>query len=285
MPTIFLGIAAFLIHVVLSRLVSTQRNIIGLLKAFGYSNADRWDSLSEICRSCCFTRHRGRRSGWESGWAVDWPACTRGFSRFPELRFIAGPKLIAWSIAISGLAACLGALTSLRVVIALPPAEAMRPESPPQFREGIAERLGLVRAISISTRMILRNLERRPWKAILTIVGMSFAVAILIVGFYFFDAIDYLVQVQFRTAQRDDVTISLSEPHGEQARYDVNHLVGVLHSEPFRVVPARLRFGHRTKTNRASGAGTQCRTSTSRGPQFRRGSYSGGGHASHYKAR
>jgi putative ABC transport system permease protein len=76
---------------------------------------------------------------------------------------------------------------------------------------------------------------------------MAFAVAILIVGFYFFDAIDYLVKVQFRTAQRDDVTITLNEPHGEQARYDVNHLIGVLHSEPFRLVPARLRFEHRSK--------------------------------------
>jgi len=97
------------------------------------------------------------------------------------------------------------------------------------------------------TRMILRNLERRPWKAVLTVVGMSFAVAILIVGFYFFDAIDYLVQVQFRTAQRDDVTISLAEPHGEQVRYDVTHLIGILRSEPFRTVPARLRFGYRSK--------------------------------------
>jgi putative ABC transport system permease protein len=169
------------------------------------------------------------------------------FFRFPELSFIAGPKLIVWSIAISALAASFGALSSLRAAVSLPPAEAMRPESPPQFREGIAERLGLAQALSISGRMILRNLERRPWKAVLTVVGMSFAVAILIVGFYFFDAIEYLVQVQFRTAQRDDVTISLTEPHGGQARYDVNHLTGVLHSEPFRVVPARLRFGHRTK--------------------------------------
>jgi putative ABC transport system permease protein len=123
----------------------------------------------------------------------------------------------------------------------------MRPESPPQFKQGIAERLGFARVVSISTRMILRNLERRPWKATLTVVGMSFAVAILIIGFYFFDAIEYLAQVQFRTAQRDDVTISLVDPHGEQARYDVTHLTGVLHSEPFRVVPARLRFGHRSK--------------------------------------
>ena len=245
-PTIFLGIAAFLIHVVLSRLVSTQRNPIGLLKAFGYTNADvGFHYLKFAVVAVLLGTVAGAPLGiWLGGGLA---RMYQRFFHFPELRFIAGPKLVAWSIAISGMAACLGALTSLRVVIALPPAEAMRPESPPQFREGIAERLGLVRAISISTRMILRNLERRPWKAILTIVGMSLAVAILIVGFYFFDAIDYLVQVQFRTAQRDDVTISLSEPHGEQARDDVNHLVGVLHSEPFRIVPARLRFGHRTK--------------------------------------
>jgi putative ABC transport system permease protein len=47
----------------------------------------------------------------------------------------------------------------------------------------IAERLGFAHVVFISTRMIVRNLERRPWRATLTVVGMSFAVAILIVGF------------------------------------------------------------------------------------------------------
>jgi putative ABC transport system permease protein len=245
-PTIFLGIAAFLIHVVLSRLVSTQRNPIGLLKAFGYSDVAVGVHYLKFALVAVLL---GTVAGAPLGiWlGVGLARMYQKFFRFPELTFIADPKLITWSIAISGVAACLGALSSLLVAVALPPAEAMRPESPPQFREGIVERLGFAPAISISTRMILRNLERRPWKAILTTVGMSFAVAILIVGFYFFDAIDYLVQVQFRTAQRDDVTISLTEPHGEQALYDVNHLAGVLHSEPFRIVPARLRFRHRAK--------------------------------------
>jgi putative ABC transport system permease protein len=245
-PTIFLGIAAFLIHIVLSRLVSTQRNSIGLLKAFGYSDVDTgFHYLKFAIVVVLLGTTVGAPLGlWMGGGLAH---MYQKFFHFPELRFIAGPKLIAWSIAISGLAACLGALTSLRAVVALPPAEAMRPESPPQFKEGIAECLGVTRAISISSRMILRNLERRPGRAALTILGMSLAVAILIVGFYFFDAIEYIVQVQFRTAQRDDVTISLSEPHGEQARYDVNHLIGVLHSEPFRIVPARLHFGNRAK--------------------------------------
>lgn len=245
-PSIFLGIAAFLIHVVLSRLVSTQRNNIGLLKAFGYSDvAVGLHYLKLALVAVTVGTSIGLPLGVWLGRGL--ARMYQNFFRFPELKFVASTDLIVWSIMISALAACLGALLSLRTVVALPPAEAMRPESPPQFKEGIAERLGFARLLSISTRMILRNLERRPWKAFLTVVGMSFAVAILIVGFYFFDAIEYLVQVQFRTAQRDDVTISLVEPHGEQASYDVNHLTGVLRSEPFRIVPARLRFGHRSQ--------------------------------------
>jgi len=245
-PSIFLGIAAFLIHVVLSRLVSTQRNPVGLLKAFGYSDiAVGVHYLKFALVAVLLGTAIGSPLGTWLGRGL--ARIYQNFFRFPELSFTAGPRLIVWAIAISGTAACVGALSSLRTVVALPPAEAMRPESPPQFKRGIAERLGFARVVSISTRMILRNLERRPWKATLTVVGMSFAVAILIIGFYFFDAIEYLVQVQFRTAQRDDVTILLGDPHGEQARYDVTHLTGVLHSEPFRVVPARLRFGHRSK--------------------------------------
>ena len=38
LTTIFLAVAAFLLHIVLSRLVTLQRNQIGLLKAFGYGN-------------------------------------------------------------------------------------------------------------------------------------------------------------------------------------------------------------------------------------------------------
>ena len=37
-PTMFLGVAAFLLNVVVTRLVNTQRNQIAILKAFGYSN-------------------------------------------------------------------------------------------------------------------------------------------------------------------------------------------------------------------------------------------------------
>jgi putative ABC transport system permease protein len=245
-PSIFLGVAAFLIHVVLSRLVSTQRSPIGLLKAFGFTDiAVGIHYLNFGLAAVLFGTALGVPLGIWLGGGLS--RMYQNFFRFPELKFVTSTELLFWSVAISAAAACLGAISALRTAVALPPAEAMRPESPPKFHEGVAERFGFGRRFSISTRMILRNLERRPWKATLTVVGMAFAVAILIIGFYFFDAIEYLVRVQFRTAQRDDVTITLNEPHGAQARYDVNHLTGVVHSESFRVVPARLRFEHRSK--------------------------------------
>lgn len=245
-PSIFLGIAAFLIHVVLSRLVRTQRNPIGLLKAFGYSDfAVGIHYLKFALVAVLAGVGMGAPLGIWLGRGL--ARMYQNFFRFPELTFVAGLPLLGWCIAISGGAACVGALSSLSAAVAMPPAEAMRPESPPRFHEGIAERLGLAKFVSLPTRMILRNLERRPWKAAFTVLGMSFAVAILLVGFYFYDAIEYMVRVQFQTAQRDDVTVTFNEPHGEQAQYDVQHLTGVLHAEPFRMVPAKLRFAHRSR--------------------------------------
>ncbi|MEZ5582595.1 MAG: hypothetical protein R3F37_07365 [Candidatus Competibacteraceae bacterium] len=37
-PVIFLGVAAFLLNVVITRLIGLQREQIAALKAFGYSN-------------------------------------------------------------------------------------------------------------------------------------------------------------------------------------------------------------------------------------------------------
>ena len=245
-PSIFLGIAAFLVHVVLSRLVAMQRNAVGLMKACGYSDfAVGFHYLKFALTAVLIGTMGGLPLGIWLGRGL--ARMYQSFFRFPELKFVADPELIFWSMAISSLAAGLGALSSLRRAVVLPPAEAMRPESPAQFRKGLAEHLGLARKASISVRMIVRNVERGPSKAALTLVGMSFAVAILIIGFYFFDAIDYLVQVQFRTAQRDDVTISFVETRGGAARYDVLHMPGVLHSEYFRAASVRLRFGHRSR--------------------------------------
>ena len=245
-PTIFLGIAALLIHIVLSRLVGTQRGAIGLLKAFGYSNTSiALHYLKFALAAVLLGTLIGGPLGLWLGHGL--ARLYEDFFRFPELRFVQGQGLILSAFAISAAAACLGALGALRSVIALPPAEAMRPAAPARFRPVFAERLGLQRFVSLPARMIMRNLERRPWKAGLTTFALGMAGVILVAGFYFYDAIDYLIRVEFQTASRQDITVLLNEPHGSSARYALAGLPGVWRDEPFRAVDARLRYEHRSR--------------------------------------
>jgi len=85
---------------------------------------------------------------------------------------------------------------------------------------------------------------RRPGRAALSVLGLALAVAILVVGHYFVDAIQYLGDVQFRLVQREDLTVFFHDPRPARARYELAALPGVLRAEPFRVVAARLRHGH-----------------------------------------
>jgi putative ABC transport system permease protein len=89
-------------------------------------------------------------------------------------------------------------------------------------------------------------LERKPLQAFLSLLGIAIAAALLVAGLYIKDALNYLVEVQFRLVQRQDVTITFNEPRPARTRYEVARLPGVIRSEFFRVVAARLRFRHRT---------------------------------------
>ncbi|MFB2769461.1 ABC transporter permease [Pelatocladus sp. BLCC-F211] len=244
-PSIFLGIAAFLLHILLSRIIATQRDQIAVLKAFGYNNLSIGLHYLKFVLAIALTgAFLGTALGLWFGAAVT-KNYTRFFS-FPLLRYEAGISVVAGAIFISLGAAVIGAFMAVQKAVSLPPAEAMRPEPPAHFRRTIIERLGFQSLVSPVGRMILRNLERKPIQALLSIVGISLAVAILIVGRYSTDAMQYMIDVQYRHVQREDVTIVFNEPRPNRARYEVTHLPGVLRAEPFRTVPARLRFEHRT---------------------------------------
>jgi putative ABC transport system permease protein len=251
-PSVFLGIAAFLLHIVLSRLVSTQRDQIAVLKAFGYRNSViGWHYLQLVLAIVLIGTALGSAAGLWFGAAVTGNYAR--FFRFPLLRYEAGVGLVATAILVSGGAAVLGALLAVRRAMLLPPAEAMRPEPPTRFRPTVIERIGLQRFLSPVGRIILRNLERKPLQTCLSILGIAMAVAILIVGRYFVDALDHIILVQFHNVQREDVSIVFHEPRPARARYEVAHLPGVVRAEPFRSVAVRLRFAHHTHRGALTG--------------------------------
>jgi putative ABC transport system permease protein len=95
--------------------------------------------------------------------------------------------------------------------------------------------------------MALRNLERRPWQSFFTAFGLALATGIPIVPGAMRDGINYLLTFQWDVAQRQNVTLSLIEPSSASAISDIHSLPGVMKVEPFRSVPARLRYGHQSR--------------------------------------
>jgi len=256
LPSIFLGIAAFLLHVVLSRLVSTQRSQIAVLKAFGYDNFTiGLHYLKFVLIIVTGGSGLGILVGLWLGRGLT--QIYTQFYKFPLLRFDYSPRVLATAVIVSFLAAAIASFMAVSKAVSLPPAQGMRPEPPAQFRPTIIERLGLQRFFSPAGRIILRNLERKPIQAGLSILGVSLAVAILVTGNYMMDSVNYLMDFQFRQVQREDMTIVFNEPRPAITRYEVANLPGVISSEPFRLVPARLRFEHRTYRTALTGINPQ----------------------------
>lgn len=251
-PLIFLGIAAFLLNLVLARLVSTQREQIAVLKAFGYDNlAVGMHYLKLVLVITLGGAVVGTALGVWLGSLIT-EVYTQYF-QFPVLEYRVEPTLLLTAIGVSGASAILGTITAVSQAVSLPPAEAMRPEPPATFRATLLERLGLQRLLSPVGQIILRNLERRRVQTGLAILGIAAAVAILVIGRYFEDATQYIVELQFRQIQREDVTLVFNQPLSSSARYDLTQLPGVLRSEPYRSVPARLRFEHQTQLSALTG--------------------------------
>ncbi|MGF1542721.1 MAG: ABC transporter permease [Pleurocapsa sp.] len=241
LPTIFLGIAAFLINVILSRLVATQREQIGVLKAFGYSNLTLgFHYLKFILAIVSGGVAIGSMLGFWLGKQMT--LTYTQFFRLPIVQYRLEIGLVTVAVLLSLIASTLGGLKPVVLAISLPPATAMRPEPPAQFKPTIMEQFGLERFFSPVIRILVRNLERKFSQALFSIVGIALAIAILVAGNYISDAMNYIAEVQFNNVQREDVAIIFNEAIPGRAIYEVNDLPGVLQSEPFRTVPVRLRY-------------------------------------------
>ena len=246
-PLFFLGIAAFLLNVVLSRLIATQRGDIGTLKSFGYSDravGAHYLGFAIIALAVGSVAGMG---------GAEWlgRAFTGMYARFfgfPTLEHHTQTGTALLGIAVSCGAALAGALWAVRGAIRLPPAQAMQPLAPARFSRTLLERAGFSRLMTPGTRMVLRNLTRRPVRVTTSMLGIALACAVLIAGLYPFDAIDVMMDVQFRQGQREQLTVAFAAPRGRRAVQELARLPGVERVEPFRATAVRIRRGQRVRT-------------------------------------
>jgi len=246
LPSIFLAVAMFIVNVVLSRQVATQRMQIAALKALGYGNAaigGHYIGLSLVIA--------GLGVGAGLGLSV---LIGRGMLglyeevfRFKQLLYVTRGELVGASLLIAALTASLGAWTAIAAVVRLSPAQAMQPPSPPIYRPTLIERLGLGGRVSTGALMVIRNFERRPLRAAFTVTGIALAVALQISGAFWMDAIAHIVDVQFRQVQQGDVLVNFHRPVPVSVVQDLRRLPGVMDAEPYRTEPVRVRWRGRTE--------------------------------------
>ncbi|BCO31883.1 permease [Thiohalobacter sp. COW1] len=249
-PAIFLGVAAFMLNVVISRLIALQREQVAILKAFGYSHlAIAWHFVKLVLVVVVLGVAAGSALGAWFGQGLAGVYQETTF-RFPYLHYRLEPPVVLIALGVSALAAVSGSLVSVARAARLAPATGMQAEMPAVYRATLLERLGLQRWFGAPTRMILRHIERRPLKSLLTVFGIACAGGLMMVGNYQKDAIDFMVDVQFRQAAREDLAVTFIDPTSGRALHELRALPGVEYVEGFRDVPVVLR--HRNYEYRAS---------------------------------
>ncbi len=246
-PTIFLAIASLILLVLLNRMVRKERTEIGLLKAYGYSNyavAGYYIKYALVLGflGCVMGYVLGKViGGWIIGVYVD-------IYQFPLLEQRDYPDILVRSFGLTVIFAVLGAVMAAWQAANIDPAESMRAEAPKTANRTLIERITIIwRNLSFTWKMIVRNVSRNRFRASLSVFGVTVSSAILIMGYFAIDAMDYMLEFQFRESQREDVKVSFPIERGKSALHEAARFPYVRAAEPMLQYPFEIRSTWRKK--------------------------------------
>lgn len=250
-PPIFLLVSAFLVNMIFSRLISLEREQIGLLKANGYGAVAIAVHYGKLVVAVAFV---GVFFGGTAG-AVMGRALTRlyaDFYKFPFLIYREQPDLYLIAGLICSAAALAGAAKAIWTAASLPPAVAMRPPAPPHFRRllpiGRSMHQGLGSLVSQLVIMALRQLVHQPVRSLLTVLGTAFSVALMVTSLATQSAMEHMINTQFFRAERADARLDFTVAQNPSVASDVARLPGVMMTEPSRTLDVILH--HRNLSER-----------------------------------
>ena len=245
-PFVFLGVAAFLIQITSSRLVSLHRIPIATLKALGYTSRE---VSSHYLTLITLILTMGALPGlvFGAGLGQLYSKSYEHFFRFPNIDFSLSTPVSLLGLLSGILPGLLGAYRSIRAVFQLSPADAMKPPAPLAFHSGWMETLPIMKHLRASQRMTLRTLLFRPFRLLFSTLGNSAALALIIVAISWNDTIEFLLNTQFHYVQREDASVLLTHPIKPGGVRELLTLPGVLDAEGYRTSPIRLHFMNHKK--------------------------------------
>lgn len=245
-PPVFLFVAAFLVNMILSRLIALEREQIGLLKAIGFGPlAIAWHYAKLTLLIVAVGLAIGALSGNWMGRSLT--RLYAEFFSFPFLIFRQSLDLYVLAGGVTVVAALAGAARAIWSVVTLPAAVAMQPPAPTRYRTFFAGGAAYLGFLSQLTVMALRHLVRWPVRTLLTTVGTSMSVALLVTALFSIDSIDFMVETIYFQGERQDATITFVQDRSPRAMAAVGNLPGVMRAEPFRTTGVVLRNGHRER--------------------------------------
>lgn len=245
LPLMFLAIAAGVQMIILRRMIKIQRTQIGVMKAIGYANVQIIFHYTVYALAVSLL---GAATGIILGVILaggiselfaqyfNLPGGLKSF----DLRTISRGLFLSLGIgAIAGIAGSQG-------VLRIQPAESMRPEPPALTGQSILEKWsGWWKRLSPEWKMTWRNIGRNRGRFMVTVVGVIFAVCLLIMAFFYNDVVDYMLQKFFLEGETYDITVRFDSLISEGELTNLNRLDGVLNTEPFIEMPIKIYFGDR----------------------------------------
>ena len=254
-PPVFLLVSTFLVYIVLSRMIRTERTQIGLVKAFGYSNwSVGWHYLKFALVIAVLATALGSAAGIWMGRAMT--GLYAEYYRFPFLYFRISPAVFLGAAALSVGAASLGALGGMQSAVRLTPAVAMCPPPPPVYRAGFVERFGQAAGFSAIGHMIVRHIARWPGRSAITVLGVALSMALLFATMQFLDSTRTMLDSYFFRAQRQDMSVSFIEARNKDVLFELSQIPGVLRVEPTRAVAVKISHGNKTERSAIESAMT-----------------------------
>ncbi|NND21874.1 MAG: FtsX-like permease family protein [Boseongicola sp.] len=275
-PPIFLAVAAFLLYIVINRMVQSEREEIGLMKAFGYTNREVGAHYFKLVLAIAIGGAlAGCLMGIAGGRALI--QVYIAYFKFPFLVFQLDPASFVTGVSVSILSASAGGLFVLRSVFALTPAAAMRAPAPPDYsRTGSVGRI-LSRGLDQPSRMVLRRITRQPARMAGAMIGIACGMALSVSMITIYAGFDRTIDLTFNVVDRSDVTVTFTHAASEATIFELGRMEGVTFVEPVRHVPAVLRNGLATHRGVVSGLPREARLSRALDTDLAEISLEGGG--------
>jgi len=244
-PPIFLAVAAFLLYIVVSRMVQSEREQIGLMKAFGYTNAEVGAHYFKLILAIAVGGAlAGCLAGIAAGRALI--GVYLEYFKFPFLVFQLDPESFVIGFGVSVLAASAGGLIVLRGVFALTPATAMRPPAPQDYSRSGRIGRSFNELLDQPSRMVLRRLTRQPGRMAGAVIGIAAGMALSVGMITILSGFDRTIDLTFSVVDRSDVTVTFTEVMSDKVILELQRMPGIIEVEPIRIVPAVLRNGRKS---------------------------------------